>query len=219
MRAYDPTVTDSPAGSPADFTIKPTLTGEKVVLRPFTADDAPVMAEILADPEVLKYTGTSADPEMSEDFLRSWYGSRNDRTDRLDLALVDRASGGVVGELVLNEWDETHRSCNFRTLVGRAGRGRGLGTEAIRMFLAHGFEGIGLHRVSLGVYAFNPRALRVYEKVGFVHEGVEREVLLHEGEWIDSLTMSVLDREWAVHRGHPGQTAPCPPPGACLPDQ
>ncbi|WP_336322562.1 GNAT family protein [Streptomyces lavendofoliae] len=189
----------------SDFSVKPTLTGDRVVLRPPTEQDADVVAGILADPEVLVFTGTPAGtPPPSPDFLRTWYGTRAARSDRLDLALVDRASGEMVGELVLNEWDEHNRSCNFRTLIGPRGRDRGLGTEAIRLLLAHGFEGLGLNRISLSVYAFNPRAIRVYEKVGFVREGVEREVLLHEGRWIDALTMSVLAREWAVHRGRPG---------------
>ncbi|QGV80564.1 GNAT family N-acetyltransferase [Streptomyces ficellus] len=187
-----------------DFSSKPTLTGDNVVLRPVTEEDAAVFAEILTDPEVLTLTGTPEDaPPLSPAYLRSWYGSRGDHPDRLDLALVDRTSGEVVGELVLNEWDEPNRSCNFRTLIGPRGRGRGLGTEAIRLLLAHAFEHLHLNRVSLGVFAFNPRAIRVYEKVGFVQEGVEREALLHRGRWIDSLSMSVLAREWAVHRGHP----------------
>ncbi|MEE1753705.1 GNAT family N-acetyltransferase [Streptomyces sp. SP18CS02] len=189
------------------FSVKPTLTGDRVVLRPFTEADTAVMAEILRDPEVRRFTGSADDePPLPEERLRSWYGSRGAQSDRLDLALVDRASGEVVGELVFNEWDEANRSCNFRVLVGPRGRDRGLGTEAIRLFLAHGFGHLGLNRVSLGVFAFNPRAVRTYEKVGFVLEGVEREVLLHRGEWIDSFSMAVLAREWAVHRGHPATT-------------
>jgi RimJ/RimL family protein N-acetyltransferase len=192
----------------SDFSVKPTLTGENVVLRPVTEEDATVVAEILNDPEVLALTGTpDGAPPLSLDHLRAWYGSRGAQTDRLDLALVDRTSGEMVGELVFNEWDEPNRSCNFRTLIGPRGRDRGLGSEAIRLFLDHGFEQLGLNRISLGVFAFNPRAIRVYEKVGFVREGVEREALWHRGQWIDSLYMSVLAREWAVHRGHP-ETAP-----------
>ncbi|ORT61687.1 GNAT family protein [Streptomyces sp. CB03238] len=192
----------------SDFSVKPTLTGDRVVLRPVTEEDAAVFAEILHDPDVLTFTGIPADePPLSLDYLRSWYGSRGEQSDRRDLALVDQASGEMVGELVFNEWDEPNRSCNFRTLIGPRGRNRGLGTEAIRLFLAHGFEQLGLNRISLGVFVFNPRAIRVYEKAGFVREGVEREALWHRGQWIDSLTMSVLAREWAVHRGHP-ETAP-----------
>ncbi|MCX4821300.1 GNAT family N-acetyltransferase [Streptomyces sp. NBC_01142] len=186
----------------ANFSIKPVLTGEKVLLRPFTADDVPTMTEILEDFEVRKFTG-SMDATFDEQHLRSWYSSRHDQADRIDLAVVDRVTGELVGEVVLNEWDEPNRSCNFRTLIGPKGRGRGCGTEAAQLTVDYGFEQLGLHRISLHIFTFNPRAHRVYEKVGFVAEGTERETLLHEGEWVDSIRMSFLDREWAARRGRP----------------
>jgi len=71
--------------------------------------------------------------------------------------------------------DQQNRSCNFRIFLGRAGRDRGLGTEATRLIVGYGFEGLGLHRISLEVYSFNPRARRVYEKAGFQAEGILRE--------------------------------------------
>lgn len=73
------------------------------------------------------------------------------------------------------------------------------------MIVGYGFETLGLDRISLEVYAFNPRARRVYEKVGFVAEGVLRHALRWDGERIDATVMSILAHEWAAHRGHPGQ--------------
>ena len=67
----------------------------------------------------------------------------------------------------------------------------------------YGFVQLGLNRISLGVFDFNPRARRAYEKAGFVAEGTEREALRHGDGWIDPTVMSVLAREWTVHRGHP----------------
>lgn len=199
-------------GEPAaDFSFKPTLTGEKVVLRPFIADDLTALRVALNDPEVLKLTGSvhgdeaEADPDDPGrvEQLRRWYRERNSRPDRLDLAVVDRASSHCVGEVVLNEWDAGNRSCNFRTLVGAAGRDRGLGTEAVRMVVGYGFEQLGLHRISLQVYAFNPRAGHVYEKVGFIAEGVLREELRYRDQWIDATSMSILAHEWKHHHGRP----------------
>jgi RimJ/RimL family protein N-acetyltransferase len=69
--------------------------------------------------------------------------------------------------------------------------------------LAHAFETVGLHRVALEVYVFNPRARRVYEKTGFLHEGTKRQSLLRAGAWIDADVMSILGPEWAAHRGYP----------------
>ncbi|WP_338683449.1 GNAT family N-acetyltransferase [Streptomyces acidiscabies] len=62
---------------------------------------------------------------------------------------------------------------------------------------------LGLHRIELEAYAFNSRAIRVYEKVGFLHEGVRKEIELKDGKWVDEVVMAVLEDEWAVHRGHP----------------
>ncbi|MDI6104745.1 GNAT family protein [Actinoplanes sp. NEAU-A12] len=191
----------------SDFSIKPVLTGERVVLRPFADEDVAVFLEALTDPEMARLTGSPADGWPGEERTRAWYATRNAQDDRLDLAVVDRAGGACVGEVVLNEWDPGNRSCNFRTLLAAAGRDRGLGTEAVRLIVGYGFEQLGLHRISLEVYAHNPRARRVYEKVGFVAEGVLRQVLRDGDGWVDATVMSILAPEWAAHRGRPGATS------------
>ncbi|WP_312349941.1 GNAT family protein [Actinomyces sp.] len=190
---------------------KPTLEGDLVVLRPFDVADVDVMARILADPEVLRLTGSVTSTEeihraspLADDRTREWYASRAQVDGRLDLAVVDRASDTVVGEVVLNEFDPSSNSANFRTLMGPEGRGRGLGTEAARLILGHGFEVIGLHRIGLDVFAFNPRARHVYATVGFVVEGVKRDAFAFDGEYVDEIWMSILADEWRQHHGRPG---------------
>lgn len=192
-----PSLPYSPS-APSDFSVKPVLTGEKTVLRPFTTGDADVMWEIINDSEVVRFTFEPT-TELTPERLRSWYGVRTADPDRLDLAVTDRATGELVGEVVLYDWDPSARSCTFRTLVGPRGRGRGLGSEATRLIVGHAFERVGLHRVELEVYADNPRARRVYEKAGFMVEGIRREAALRNGEWVDDVLMAVLDHEWAGH--------------------
>ncbi|AUG78404.1 Acetyltransferase [Kitasatospora sp. MMS16-BH015] len=190
---------DSPA--PEGFRLKPTLLGERVRLRPFVPADVAALAPAFQDRELLRLTGSThgpddplplQDPGQAEEF-RVW---RNAQPDRLDLAVVELATDRCVGEVVLNQWNEGNRSCNFRCLLTAEGRDRGLGTEAIRLLLDHAFTRVGLHRVSLTVLEFNPRARRVYEKVGFVAEGVLRDDLWYDGAWYDSTVMSVLAHEW-----------------------
>ena len=177
------------------FSVKPVLTGERTVLRPFTEADADTIWEIIQDPEVIRFTFEPS-TELTPEKLRAWYGSRSAQPDRLDLAVTDRESGELVGEVVLYDWDPVARSCAFRTLIGPRGRGRGIGTEATRLIVGHGFERLGLHRIQLEVYGDNHRALRVYEKAGFVIEGVRREAAWRDGEWVDDVVMAILDREW-----------------------
>jgi len=184
--------------------------GELVTLRPFGRQDAVTMAKVLADPELLKLTASVTSSEQAASFphepdqkMTDWYGSRSDQHDRLDLAIIDNRSGELVGEVVLNEWDAAAGSCNFRILIGAAGRGRGLGTEASRLILGYGFEQLGLHRISLDVFAFNPRGKRVYQKVGFLVEGVRRDAFRFDGEYTDEIMMAILAPEWERHRGRP----------------
>ncbi|MFI9271488.1 GNAT family N-acetyltransferase [Kitasatospora sp. NPDC052896] len=194
-----------------DFATKPVLSGERVLLRPFEpAGDLDALREMLRDPEVARMADGAPEEappppwdEAAELRFRQWYDTRNGQTDRLDLAVVDRATGCCVGEVVLNAWQPDHHSCNIRIALGPAGRNRGLGTEAMRLMTGHAFEQLGLHRLSLDVFAFNPRARRAYENVGFVVEGVHRDALRDGDRWVDEILMSVLAPEWERHRGHP----------------
>lgn len=61
------------------------------------------MEGCIKDPEVLKFTGSTAD--FNRDEIIKWYNSRNEQSDRLDLAIVDKLNDVVVGEVVINEYD------------------------------------------------------------------------------------------------------------------
>lgn len=170
-----------------------------MTLRPICAEDAETVHGILrSDAEVARLTGSvhssvESPVCMPVQQLREIYGAWAAADDRLVLAVIDNATEQFVGEVVLNEWDEGNRSCSFRMFLGAAGRGRGLGTEAAQLVVQHGLKSMGLHRIALEVYDFNPRARHVYEKVGFVHEGTGREALLFDGTWVDVHYMAVLE--------------------------
>jgi len=191
--------------TPVTLAEKPTLVGERVVLRPVTADDVDGLLELVTDEEVGRLTGSSPrDEPPGREALAEWYRTRGGHGDRLDLAIIDKATGEYVGESVLNEFDASNLSCSFRiALIGPRAFGRGFGTEATRLILAHAFEVVGLHRLSLEVFNFNPRARRVYEKVGFVHEGTRRDALRWGDAWVDAHDMAILAPEWMQHHGHP----------------
>lgn len=62
-----------------------------------------------------------------------------------------------------------------RVLLDPAARGHGLGAGMMRAALALSFEMLQMHRVELGVFDVNPRAIACYERVGFRYEGMRRE--------------------------------------------
>lgn len=189
-----------------DLAVKPTLHGRLVTLRPFRAGDVEVMAQILSDPEVRRLTGSVGStaeaerPQPLDDRLRDWYATRNEQTDRLDLAVEDTSTGRLVGEVVLNEVDLEARTCNLRVLLGPEGRNRGLGTEAVGLATAYGIERLRLSRITLEVFEFNPRGRRVYEKVGYVVTGVRPDALFFDDVAVAAVDMAVDAEDW---RGFP----------------
>jgi len=74
--------------------------------------------------------------------------------------------------------------------------GKGYGTDAMRLGLRYAFLELGAQRVSLGLFEYNPRALKSYEKVGFQLEGRMRQDMQREGQRTDSLWMGILRAEW-----------------------
>lgn len=177
-----------------DLREKPTITGEKVMLRPFRSEDFPYIEECLIDDEVIKLTGSTL--TFDREKVMEWYRTRNEQVDRLDLAIIDKHTDILVGEVVVNLYNEEDHSMNFRILIGPRGRNRGLGTEATQLMIHYVFQHTDLQQLTLSVYDFNPRAKRVYEKAGFKLDSVDKNELEFEGEWIDSLNMKLTREGW-----------------------
>ena len=74
--------------------------------------------------------------------------------------------------------------------------GKGYGTDMMKIMLCYAFNELNLHRVSLDVFEYNPRAVRSYEKAGFVLEGRERKAIQRDGKFWDMIYMGVLREEW-----------------------
>lgn len=174
---------------------KPPLRGELVLLRPIGPEDASDLYLSTLDPVSRRLTGTQVD--FSPEQIEAWCAGLADKEDRVDLAIISKGNGEFLGEVVLNEIDWTNRSANFRiSLSDPRHFGKGYGSEAARMMLSYGFRELRLHRIELEVFEFNPRAIHVYEKLGFRREGIRREVLLDEGVYRNAIVMGLLEGEF-----------------------
>ena len=116
-------------------------------------------------------------------------------------AIHVRESDRLIGTCAFSRLDAEGGSVLFHITIGEPDAwSKGYGTEATSLMLAHAFERLGLHRVGLSVFEFNGRAIRAYEKCGFVVEGRAREAILRDGRYWDEIQMSVLAGEWAARR-------------------
>jgi diamine N-acetyltransferase len=114
-----------------------------------------------------------------------------------------------IGTIGLFELDMANGSAGLGISIGDpADTGRGLGSDMLRSLLEFGFGQLRLERIWLDVYDINPGARRVYERVGFVAEGVLRHATFREGRYLDVHRMSILADEWGAASA---ASAPAPP--------
>ncbi len=173
------------------FAQQKTLTTRRLRLEPLGTEHFDGAWAALQDEESMRLTGTHQ--TFTEDQIRKWLAGLADRHDRADWAIIRIEDGANLGEVVLNEFDEDNESIGFRISLGAEKLcGRGYGTEATKAVIDHAFDEVGLHRISLEVFSFNPRAQHVYEKCGFVVEGKQRDSLRWDGKWFDTIQMALL---------------------------
>jgi len=94
-----------------------------------------------------------------------------------------------------------HRGTKLGIQIAAPYRGKGYGSEAINWTLDWAFKFAGIHRVALEAYGFNEKAQRLYERLGFVKEGLQREACWFDGRWYNTIMYGMLDSDWKKIKG------------------
>jgi len=172
------------------------LKGEKVILRQIRLSDAPRFVKWLADPSVNKFL-VGRRVSMQEE-LR-WIRGLKKQKDNKAFA-IDTKEGTHIGSIGLRLRPQ-NKNAELGIMIGdKRYWNKGYGSDAIRTILQYGFERLRLHRISLKVYAYNPRASHVYKNFGFQVEGRGREEILYRGKFYDDIYMGLLRRKWLKKR-------------------
>jgi aminoglycoside 6'-N-acetyltransferase len=163
------------------------LAGDRVVLRPLTADDVPTIVEIQAQPSVARWWGRPDE----EDLRRQAAGESEETSFAITL---DGAVAGLIQYVEENE--PMYRHAGIDLFLSEEFQGRGLGTDAVRTLASHLVHDRGHHRLTIDPSVDNHAAIRAYEKVGFRPVGVMRQYERSpEGDWRDGLLMDLLADE------------------------
>ena len=171
----------------------PTLGTARLVLRPFTADDAAAVEPLVRAREVADTTLTIPHPYPAGG-AAAWIGGHAAAWEagaRLVYALTARADGAIVGAMGLAIVAE-HRRAELGYWVGVPWWNQGYATEAGHALLAHAFGPLALHRVQAHHFTRNPASGRVMQKLGMRHEGTHRGAVLKWGRFEDLESYAVL---------------------------
>jgi putative acetyltransferase len=163
-----------------------------VLIRRARPSDAGAFARLMGEAGV--YANLMQVPYPSE---AAWAArlADNDTPGKADLLLVAERAGEVAGSAGLHPVGPHVRRRHVMVLgisVAPAAQGQGVGTSLMQALLDYADRWAQVLRVELNVFADNARAIALYRKFGFVHEGTHRAYALRDGAYVDSLSMARL---------------------------
>jgi len=180
--------------------MKDVLKGNLVRLSAF---DPQAMSKVIArwnlNSEYVRLLDSSARPMKSEKSLVKWMEKELEElaVENYYFSIHTLAEDKLIGEIGLDLVHWPGRAAFVGLGIGETEYwSKGYGTDVMNVLLRFAFMEINLGRVSLGVFEYNPRAIRSYEKAGFRHEGRMRRLLKREGRRWDNLFMGILREEW-----------------------
>ena len=150
-----------------------------------------------SDPAVANWLCSPRPPTRDEHL--AWLKTLGEK--RREFIIAVKPENTPVGTIGLSQIDTCHRHAEYGILIGDASfRGRGLAQAASSLILDFAFRTLNLHRVYLRVLAQNESAIRLYERVGFKHEGVMRQHTFMAGKPCDVVMMGILEPEWTTRQ-------------------
>lgn len=168
---------------------------KRIYLRPFESTDVDAYFPGLFDAEMRRLTGTQN--SFTRPQVERYIENAAQDDSRLMLLIALQENEQVIGDIALMDMHTKNRSAHIRIAIDNTEhQGKGYGSEALLLMLDYGFGICNLHRIELEVYAFNQRAIRTYEKLGFHREGVRRDALYYNHQYHDAIQMSILEDEF-----------------------
>ncbi len=183
---------------------QPIIAHGSVFLRPAERSDVPLFTTWMNDWTMSRTLGIVA--PMSEAIEDQWFerAVANQGKDGYHFTVCLLADDRPIGTIGLFELNLRNGDAGLGISIGAADdRGKGHGSDALRALLWFGFAQLRLERIWLDVYDLNQGARRVYERVGFVHEGTLRHAIYRDGEYRDVHRMAILAGEWRALREAP----------------
>lgn len=110
---------------------------------------------------------------------------------------IENASGSLIGSCSIFDWDKRCQKCTIGIFIGdAAARGKGHGGDALELLLLVAFTELNCRKVKLAVFSYNKPAIRLYEKKGFVREGVLSSEIFTGGAWHDEYLYALFRDRW-----------------------
>lgn len=177
----------------------PFLLGEKIFLRPVEPEDAKFLLRGENDPVVRESlflalpVSLPTEQEKIEQYIKS--------KEAIVLIIIEKETNQPIGGTAFFRIDYISRAATFYlAILDPTHWSKGYGSEATQLMVDYAFKTLNLNRIQLHVCAENMPAVKIYQKAGFVKEGVLRQAMFRNGRYFDFWVMGILRKDWLTHQ-------------------
>jgi len=173
------------------------LRGERVYLRARQAADVPILdTELHDDMATRARSDARAWRPVTPGSAASRYAIRDPSQDTAIFSVVAADTDELAGDALLWGIDTHNRVAHIGVSLLPAWRGRGFGTDVVKVLCHYGFDVLGLHRMQIDTLADNAAMIGAAKAVGFVLEGTLRESAWVTGRFLDDVVLGLLITRW-----------------------
>ncbi|MGC9779609.1 MAG: GNAT family N-acetyltransferase [Candidatus Heimdallarchaeota archaeon] len=172
--------------------------GKKVILRSLELSDLDYIVKHDNNLDLRHNLGTAVpcSRQDSENWIRESWEKRK-IGERFVFAFTNKETSEFIGVVNLYIINKTSKSAALGIWIyEEKNKSKGYGTDAMELILDFGFNYINLNRIELSVYPHNLRAIKLYEKIGFVKVANLRQSRYMNGKYIDEIIMDILRDDW-----------------------
>lgn len=173
------------------------LVGEKIYLREIEEKDLNEnYQQWFNDDDVCRFNSHHHFPNYKENMVEYFERVIKSRNN-LVLAIIDQENNKHIGNISLQDINLIDRVAELAIIIGdKSYWNRGVGSEAARLIINHGFKSLNLHRIYLGTSEENIGMRKLAEKLGFKKEGLARDFIFKNGLYHSLINYGLLDREY-----------------------
>ncbi len=177
-------------------TTRQIIKGEKVYLNAVRKEDLEYFMSCNNDLVLSRLLGTSFHRPANENKMTEWIAGMNKGLGEIIYAIRLINDDSMVGIVAFGEIEWSNQITEIWISINGASQSKGLGTDTMNIALDYAFNEINFHRVQLTVLGYNERAIKLYEKLGFIKEGTYREFGKRDGERYDMYLYGMLEPEY-----------------------
>lgn len=177
---------------------QPTLQTDRLILRPFTLEDAPEVQRLAGDHAIAATTGGNIPHPYEDGLAEQWISAHQEDFDqgkRVPFAVTRRDDNQLIGAVALHIAVKSSRA-EIGYWIGVPYWGNGYCTEAAAEVLRYGFEVLQLNRIHACHFGSNPASGRVMQKIGMTWEGCRRDHFCKWGVFEDAVDYAILKAEY-----------------------